>query len=163
MNEKLEDCDESASSICNNRREFLVKATAMAGGVVLSLSGMKSAVAQTNAASTEKNSAAPLDEIVVKLDDKSPLGKVGGFTTIETKAGKVVVVRTTETAYSAYSAICPHKGGPIEYDEKTQQLFCPWHNSRFDTAGKVVRGPAKTSLKSFAAQKALVIGLDANS
>jgi cytochrome b6-f complex iron-sulfur subunit len=162
MNEKSKTCDESGQIICNNRREFLVKASVVAGGVVLGLSGAKSAQAQKDNNSGSKNTGAPSDEIVLKLDEKSPLGKVGGFDTIETKAGKIVVVRTADMSFSAYSAVCPHKGGPIEYDEKTQQLFCPSHNSRFDTAGKVVKGPAKTPLKVFATQKAIVVALDAN-
>lgn len=37
---------------------------------------------------------------------------------------------------------CPHSGGPILYDPKTDDLFCPWHNSRFDVKGKYKSGPA---------------------
>jgi len=37
---------------------------------------------------------------------------------------------------------CPHSGGPILYDPKADDLFCPWHNSRFDVKGKYKSGPA---------------------
>jgi cytochrome b6-f complex iron-sulfur subunit len=161
MYEKSKTCDES-NNICNNRREFLVKASAVAGGIVLGLTGANSANAQKEDNSGSKNTNALTDEIVLKLDEKSPLGKVGGFDTIETKAGKVVVVRTAEMSFSAYSAVCTHKGGPIKFDEKTQQLFCPSHDSRFDTKGQVVKGPAKIPLKVFSTQKAIVVALDAN-
>ena len=29
------------------------------------------------------------------------------------------------------SAVCPHFGGPIDFDEKNQFLFCYWHGLRF--------------------------------
>ena len=156
--------DANDKSICNSRREFLVKTTATAGGLVLALSGWPTAAEgqenPTSAKSITAPAAAPSsDEAVIKLDEKSPLSKVGGFDTIETGAGKVVIVRTGETDFKAYSAVCTHKGGPIKYDEKTQQLFCPWHNSRFDTEGKVVKGPAKLALSSYSTEKAVVVAL----
>ncbi len=156
--------DASDQAICNSRREFLVKTTATAGGLVLALSGLQTAAAQESpAAKTAMPAAAQSDEAVLKLDDKSPLSKVGGFDTIETSAGKVVVVRTGETDFKAFSAVCTHKGGPIKYDEKTQQLFCPWHNSRFDTDGKVVKGPAKQPLATYMTEKAVVVALKTKS
>lgn len=155
----------SDQAICNSRREFLVKTTATAGGLVLALSGLQAVAAQDNPAakSALPAAAAQSDEAVLKLDEKSPLSKIGGFSTIETTAGKVVVVRTSETDFKAYSAICPHKGGPIKYDEKTQQLYCPWHNSRFDADGKVVKGPAKQPLSLYATEKAVIVSLKAKS
>ncbi len=153
--------DANNQAICNSRREFLVKTTATAGGLVLALSGLQVATAQEESAVAKLAApiAAQSDEAVLKLDDKSPLSKVGGFDTIETSVGKVVVVRTSETDFKAYSAVCTHKGGPIKYDEKTQQLFCPWHNSRFDAEGKVVKGPAKQALSSYLTEKAVVVAL----
>lgn len=165
MNKEAKICDESNNSICNNRREFLVKASVIASSVFLGLSDVRAVDARQDDATAGIQSisaAATAEETVLKLDEKSPLSKVGGFETIETKAGKVVVVRTADLSFKAYSAVCPHKGGPIAYDEKTEQLYCPWHNSRFDTTGKVVSGPAKTPLKTFSAQNEIVIALDAN-
>lgn len=37
---------------------------------------------------------------------------------------------------------CPHSGGPILYDPEKDDLFCPWHNSRFNLKGKYKSGPA---------------------
>lgn len=154
----MKNCSEEAE--CGGRREFLVKAGAMAGGLILSLSSLKNAEAQQSATAKGDNKTADsAEEAVLKLDEKSSLNKVGGFETIDTKEGKVVVVRLSETDFKAYSAICPHKSGPIKYDEATKQLFCPWHNSRFDTTGKVVKGPAKTDLQAFSTQEAVVVSL----
>lgn len=163
MNEEIKTCAESNEAACGNRRNFLVKASVIAGGLVLGLTSSHTAEAQkdsnSSAKSVDKDAAPQTDEITLKLDDKSALSKVGGYDTIDTKAGKVVVLRTAEMSFSAYSAICPHKGGPIKYDEKTQQLFCPWHNSRFDLQGQVVKGPAKQPLANYAAENAVIVEL----
>ena len=147
----MENCSDKTVE-CGGRREFLVKASALAGGLVLSLSG----VVKAEERSVVSDAA---DEVSLKLDDKSPLSKVGGFDTIDTKSGKVVVVRVDDSTFKAYSAICPHKGGPIKYNESAKQLFCPWHNSLFDMNGKVVKGPARTDLAAYAAQNEVVVTL----
>jgi Rieske Fe-S protein len=134
---------------CNGRREFLVKTTATAGGLLLGLSGLNN----VSAKETEG------DDVTIKLDEKSPLSKVGGSYTFDYKGDKIIVIRKTETDFAAFSAICTHKGGPLEYKEKTQQLVCPWHNSKFDTAGQPAGGPAKTPLRNFATEKAVVVNL----
>ncbi|MEO6588389.1 MAG: Rieske (2Fe-2S) protein [Pyrinomonadaceae bacterium] len=159
MNEESKSCDELGAALCDSRRNFLVKATTIAGGLVLGLTSLQSAAAQKKDDAKIVDNAAQTDEIILKLDAKSPLNKVGGYDTIQTKDGKVVVVRTAEMTFSAYSAVCPHKGGPIKFDEKFQQLFCPWHNSRFDLQGQVVKGPAKQPLTNYIAENAVVIEL----
>ena len=155
-------CADSKDESCGGRREFLVSASAVAGGLMLSLSGLPIAAvtAQTEKPADQtamKNAAA--DDVTLKLDEKSPLAKVGGSQTIDTKAGKVIIVRTGEMNFVALSAVCPHKGGPIKYDEKAKQLFCPWHSSKFGTDGSNQGGPAKQPLKSFGTQSALVVSI----
>lgn len=166
MNEESIICEDSGKTICNNRREFFVKASTIAGGLILSLSGLKDAgSAQTtkgdkSADGKDQTKDQTTDEAVLKVDEKSPLNKVGGFDVIETKAaGRVIIVRTADMGFSAYSARCTHKGGKIKYDEKTGQLFCPSHGSRFDLQGQVVKGPATKPLQTFAAQNEIVVTL----
>lgn len=153
--------DNLEENLCSDRREFFVKTSFAVGGIVLGLSGI--AQAQTKADGSSKMDETAGNEFVLKLDEKSPLNKVGGFDTFETKSGKIVIVRTGETEFKAYSAVCPHKGGPIKYDEKSSQLFCPWHGSRFGMTGTVVKGPAKTDLPVFTTEKAVVIDLKTKS
>lgn len=45
------------------------------------------------------------------------------------------------------SSRCPHLGCRISSTENGE-LVCPCHGSRFDLYGKVVKGPANSSLKS---------------
>lgn len=138
-----------SENICKNRREFLVKSTATTSGLVLSLAGLDSVNAQSK----------DDDDVTLKLDAKSPLSKVGGAYFFDYKGDKIVVIRTGETDFVAYSAICTHQGGFLNYNEKTQQLVCPLHNSRFGTDGQKINGPGKQPLASFPTQSAVIVAL----
>ena len=142
---------------CSGRREFLVKATATTGGLLLSLASAGALTAQK----TDDMAAQTTDDnIVVKLDEKSGLSRPGGSEVVDTKAGKIIVVRNSDMSISAFSDKCTHKGGPIKYDEKTGQLKCPWHGSKFDAkTGAVLDGPAKSALPSYSAENAVVVDL----
>ena len=94
----------------------------------------------------------PVEVLVVPIDEKSPLAKVGGSVVVNSKAGKIIIVRTGEAAFAAFSAKCTHKGGIVEYDGAMKQFVCPKHGSTFDsTNGKVLDGPADEPLPSFPA------------
>lgn len=134
---------------CSNRREFLVKSTALAGGIVLSLTGVSSA----------KSADADPDDVTIKLDEKSPLSKVGGSYTFDYKGDKIIVIRSSETKFAAFSAFCTHKGTAVNYDAKSQQFVCPNHGSRFASDGSNVSGQAKQPLASFATENAVVVSL----
>jgi cytochrome b6-f complex iron-sulfur subunit len=134
----LKDCNEVVD--CSGRREFLVKAAFMAGGLALTLSGAGKLLGNT------------LEDVVVNIDDKSPLKKVGGSTVVSGPAGKIIVVRTGETDFVAYAAACTHKGTTIEYDAAKKQFTCPNHGSTFDAGtGARTGGPAKVDLPSYKA------------
>jgi cytochrome b6-f complex iron-sulfur subunit len=142
---------------CGGRREFLVKASAIAGGIALSLSGLNASQAQTE---MKKDGDTMTDDLVLKLDAASPLNKIGGSQVFDTKSGKIVVIRNAEMNFTAFSTKCTHKGGPVNYDEKTKQLVCEWHGSQFNPAdGSVVKGPAKLPLPSFSTDEAVVVSL----
>lgn len=151
----MENCNDEKK--CGGRREFLVKASAIAGGVVLSLSGLSAAQGQKDDAKKDDSMA---EDLVLKLDASSPLGKSGGSQIFDTKSGKIIVIRKDETTFAAFSAKCTHKGGTLEYNAKTAQLNCPLHGSLFDsTNGSVVKGPAKLPLPAYATDSAVVVSL----
>ena len=151
----MENCNDENK--CGGRREFLVKASAIAGGVVLSLSGFSAVRGQKDDSKTDGTIA---EDVVLKLDSSSPLGKVGGSQTVDTKSGKIIVIRNGEMSFTAFSAKCTHKNGTLGYDDKTKQLVCPLHGSRFNGAnGSVVKGPAAQPLASFMTDSAVVVSL----
>jgi nitrite reductase/ring-hydroxylating ferredoxin subunit len=132
----MEKCD--TVSACMGRREFLVKTGLVAGATILTISSV---------------GAATFEDVVVPVAADSPLAKVGGFTVVESSAGKIIVIRAEEAKYVAYSGRCTHKRAVLGYDHAKKMLVCPSHGSKFDPAsGKVTGGPAETDLKSYPAK-----------
>ncbi len=119
---------------CIGRREFLVKAGLVAGATVLTIS---------------RAGAAVIEDVTVPVTPDGPLAKVGGSQVVDSSAGKIIVLRTGEKTFAAFSALCTHKKGLLKYDGK--QLVCPKHGSAFDASnGKVTAGPAEEALRSYA-------------
>lgn len=128
-------------SDCGSRREFLVKSALVAGGLVLSLSGTGTVIGRA------------FDDLTVAIDATSPLNKVGGSIVVDSTAGKIVILRTGDAAFVAFSAKCTHKGGIVEFDSASKLFVCPKHGSRFDSAtGAVKEGPAESPIKPFTAK-----------
>jgi Rieske Fe-S protein len=138
-------CDEKGKS-CSGRRKFLVSAGVIAGGLVLNLANAGEATASPRATET-----------TIKLDESSPLNKVGGSQVVDFAGSKVIVARTSETTFAVASAVCTHKGATLKYDDKAKQFACPSHGSKFGLDGSNAGGPAKTPLKTFKSQTALLL------
>lgn len=133
---KMKDCNETID--CSGRREFLVKTAFLAGGLLLTLGGSRSGF------------AVPVEDVTIPVGAESPLAKVGGSEIVDSSAGKIIIVRTGEAAFVAYSARCTHKGGIVAYDDAKKQFACPKHGSRFGSAtGEVVEGPAGDPLPAY--------------
>jgi len=124
---------------CMGRREFLVKAGFLAGGVVLTVSSLKDAAG-----------AVPFEDLKIMVGADSPLAKVGGFKIVDSSAGKLIVIRSADTDYEAYSAICTHKGAVVMYDSGEKKIVCPKHGSEWTVAdGKVAKGPTTAPLRLY--------------
>ncbi|MCA9679284.1 MAG: ubiquinol-cytochrome c reductase iron-sulfur subunit [Kofleriaceae bacterium] len=60
--------------------------------------------------------------------------------------GSVWLRRTGDRDVEALSAICPHLGCAVAFEPGQQRYQCPCHDSRFDTSGKRLGGPAERGL-----------------
>ncbi|NDC76429.1 MAG: hypothetical protein EBZ67_00875 [Chitinophagia bacterium] len=62
----------------------------------------------------------------------------------------VIVVRTATgnaaSSFAAFSSVCPHAGGTVEFRPQSMSFNCPLHNSNFSISGAVTGGPAATGL-----------------
>lgn len=59
---------------------------------------------------------------------------------------KTAVYHDKNNNFISLSAICPHLGGIVTWNEKEKTWDCPCHGSRFNFEGKVVNGPAINDL-----------------
>jgi Rieske Fe-S protein len=123
------------------RREFLVKAGIITGGLVLTVSSLRSAAG-----------AMTFEDVTIAVGADSPLARAGGYEIVNSSAGKLIVIRDGADKFTAFSAKCTHRGAIVEYDPVAKQIHCPRHGSRFDAeTGAVVKGPADEPLKSYPA------------
>lgn len=80
----------------------------------------------------------------------SALDNVGGAVLVESTAGVFLVARTSGSAVSALDAVCTHEGCTVT-GAAGDIYVCPCHGSRYSRSGQVVNGPAKASLRQYAA------------
>jgi glycine/D-amino acid oxidase-like deaminating enzyme/nitrite reductase/ring-hydroxylating ferredoxin subunit len=59
---------------------------------------------------------------------------------------KLAVYRAYDKKLVVRSAICPHMGCVVHFNQAEQTWDCPCHGSRFNTDGSVLEGPALESL-----------------
>ncbi|TFD94111.1 Rieske (2Fe-2S) protein [Cryobacterium lactosi] len=70
---------------------------------------------------------------------------VGGAVAVMLDGSQIIVSQPAAGEVVAFSAICTHKGCPVQPEQKG--LACPCHGSLFDTAtGAVLEGPATDPL-----------------
>ena len=55
-------------------------------------------------------------------------------------------VRTSASAATVFSPICPHLGCSYDWDPRTARFMCPCHGSVYTLDGRVVAGPAPRPL-----------------
>lgn len=60
----------------------------------------------------------------------------------------VILVRTPQNQFKAFSANCTHLGCIVEYRAQEAQFICNCHGSIFDLSGKNIKGPAPTPLEA---------------
>lgn len=123
------------------RRTVLACAAVAVGGGLLAACGGSADEAKPKAASTADSpaGAAPL----AKLADLA----VGTAVAAKSDGKPVLLVRTSDTEVSGFSAVCPHQGCTVAPAGKT--LKCPCHGSEFDSSGNRLKGPAPKGLSPF--------------
>ena len=54
--------------------------------------------------------------------------------------------RTADTKIEALSAVCPHLGCAVGWDQGAGNFLCPCHDSRFSLIGDRLSGPSERGL-----------------
>ena len=86
--------------------------------------------------------------IQVNLTIQNKLAASGGWLLIET--AKTLVANLNGT-YVALTSVCTHSGCFDSWSFANSRFTCTCHNSIFDTAGKVLQGPATQPLQVYTA------------
>ncbi len=79
--------------------------------------------------------------------ERAPASLLNGEAMIIIHQGKRVAAYKSEDGRSHLcSAVCPHMGCNVVWNEAERTWDCPCHGSRFTPEGKVIAGPAESSL-----------------
>jgi cytochrome b6-f complex iron-sulfur subunit len=141
------------------RREFVAE-TIKLGSLVISaealiglLSGCETStdppLGGSGAGIATINTSVSGGTIKLTIDSNSPLNSVGSAALVQASSLKILVAHTADTTFKAVTAVCTHQGCTVTgFSGST--YTCPCHGSQFNTSGSVTRGPAGSSLSSFA-------------
>lgn len=129
-----------------SRREFLRRSAGAVG--VVGAASMCSGCAWFNRNDVQVEAAENASSVRVDFAKHPALKAVNGFVRLKAKDGdlRLIAVRTAEGKVVALDMVCTHWSCDVDWSEKGQELECPCHGSRFDTAGKVLEGPADEPL-----------------
>lgn len=86
--------------------------------------------------------------ITVNLSIQTRLAVAGGWLLLDT--AKTLVANLNGT-FVAMTSVCTHSGCADSWTFTNSRFTCTCHNSIFDTAGKVLQGPATAPLKVYTA------------
>jgi Rieske Fe-S protein len=65
---------------------------------------------------------------------------------VKSKHGKVAAYRDADGEVHKRSAVCPHMGCIVRWNDSEKTWDCPCHGSRFKATGEVMAGPAESPL-----------------
>jgi glycine/D-amino acid oxidase-like deaminating enzyme/nitrite reductase/ring-hydroxylating ferredoxin subunit len=97
--------------------------------------------AQSNIAAQYADWFSPGD--AVRADEIAP----GQGAILRTRLKKLAVYRDTDGVLRACSAVCPHLGCIVRWNDQASTWDCPCHGSRFAADGAVFHGPATGNLE----------------
>lgn len=141
------------SSHSEDRRRFLRVAVIGGVGMVAAGAGSASVFMPPSAVRAGEPGPRPLMPMIRLggLEADEPLGveltlSVRDGWRLRTRRQRVYVVRTGDGdepgAFRVLTAVCPHAGCTIQWNEPDKQFVCPCHGARFDPRGEDNSDPA---------------------
>jgi thiosulfate dehydrogenase [quinone] large subunit len=105
------------------------------------------ATTTTSAVNGSSSGASPKGVRIGPASDV-PVGGAASFT--DPKEGlPALIVQVKRGVFRAFSAVCPHAGCQVQFDQQNDLFVCPCHGSIFNgSTGAVQQGPAATGLSS---------------
>ena len=98
------------------------------------------------AAPAKPTSSGPFE---IALSSQPALQNVGGAANVSLGAVPATIFRVSETTFKTLSRVCTHQGCTTNWQSGSNKFHCNCHGSEFDGNGKVLQGPATSSLNEF--------------
>jgi len=133
-------------SDCTRRRFLATTARAGVGTLVLTR-----LAACTSGGMVEGTVPTTSGQAALTFAQFPKLAMVGGGVVVDAGGTLLVVIRTGDTTAIGLSAVCTHESCTVEYVGGSDPISCPCHGSTFNAAGTVINGPARRSLRNYAA------------
>lgn len=151
---RLEERPECAGCACGggraddvSRRDFVAKSTLAAVAAFLAACG-NGQIGMTAPSGSPAPPGGSSAGLTVVLSQFPALATVGGIARVDGGAGSpVALVRTSATAFAAFSMVCPHQGSTINIT--TTGFKCPNHGAMFDKTGAWVGGQSTNALTAY--------------
>ena len=151
---RLEERPECVGCACGSgcadditRRDFVAKSTLVAVAAFLAACG-NGQIGMTAPGGTGAPPGGAAGGLTVVLSQFPALATVGGMARVDGgKGSPVAMVRTSATAFAAFSMVCPHQGSTINIT--TTGFKCPNHGAMFDKSGTWTGGQQTGSLTSY--------------
>lgn len=130
-----------------SRRTFLRQASVLGACTccIGALSMLESCSTSTNVTATEKSVVETPGQISILKSS------VAGQSYMKLSSGKfndpIFLNTNADGSYTAVLMNCTHKGCGLNASQG--KFVCPCHGSEFDLSGQVLKGPAKTDLRTF--------------
>lgn len=86
------------------------------------------------------------DWVKTEIDDPEKI-KPGSGAVVRKGMSKIALYRDTDGKFHACSAVCPHKGCIVQWNDGEKSWDCPCHGSRYDADGHVITGPTMKDLE----------------
>lgn len=127
---------------CIDRRGFLANTGLFAVGALLASACGDGQLGGTGPAPVGGGG----NSVTVNPADYPSLGTVGGIAKLNGTSRPVALVRSSATAYRAFSMICTHEGTVIDVVNGNTSFRCPNHGAEFASSGRRTGGQVTSDL-----------------
>lgn len=134
---------------CLDRRGFLANTGLFAVGALLASAcgdGQLGGTGPTPGATPGPTPGASGNSVTVNPADYPALAMIGGVARLNGTSRPVALVRSSATAYRAFSMICPHQGTTIDVVNANTSFRCPNHGAEFASSGRRTGGQVTSDL-----------------
>ncbi len=85
----------------------------------------------------------------LKIENVYPKMKKNEGTILQAGLKKIAAYKDRKGKMHLHSAVCPHRGCIVQWNDSEKSFDCPCHGSRFTAEGDVVNGPANKGLSKW--------------